>query len=332
MKQMKFKQRVILAMFFFIWPFLMNPAYAQSTGTGYPNRPVRLIVGNAAGGLVDTVARILAQHLSERLGQPVIVDNRPGASEILAADGVAKSAPDGYTIFMASQIPIVLGALLNKSLPYNPQRDFSSISMVAESTFYLVVNPAVPAKTVGELILLAKSQPGKLTFASTGNSTLQFLMGELFKSRAKVNILHIPYKSSGPAVLDLVSGRVDMMFQGGGGTIASIRSGKLRSLAVTSAKRHDELPNLPTMMEAGIPDFDVSTWFALFGPADLPKPIIDRLNRETGEFLRNPEMRKKFLALGITLSPSTPEGLDERVRQEFPFWTKVVRDARIEPE
>ena len=329
---MKTKRRILILALCCASSWLAATAHAQSTATGYPSRPVRFIVGHASGGLVDTIARAVAQHFSERLGQPVVVDNRPGASEVIAAEAVAKSPPDGYTIYMASETAMVFNAITKKSLPYNPQRDFTPISMVAESPFYLVVNPSVPARSVNELIALAKSQPGKVTFASIGTGTMQHLLGEMFKARAKVDLLHVPYKASGPAVLDLVSGRIDMMFQGGGGTLAHIRSGKLRALAATSATRPEETQKLPTMMEAGVPDFDASSWFALFGPAELPRPIVDRLNREVGELLRAPETRKKLAPLGINLAPGTPEGLGERIRKDSPFWTRVIRDARIEPE
>ena len=326
------KRRIFILALCCASSWLAATAHAQSTATGYPARPVRFIVGHASGGLVDTIARAVAQHFSERLGQPVVVDNRPGASEVIAAEAVAKSPPDGHTIYMASETAMVFNAITKKSLPYNPQRDFTPISMVAESPFYLVVNPSVPARSVNELIALAKSQPGKVTFASIGTGTMQHLLGEMFKARAKVDLLHVPYKASGPAVLDLVSGRIDMMFQGGGGTLAHIRSGKLRALAATSATRPEETQKLPTMMEAGVPDFDASSWFALFGPAELPRPIVDRLNREVGELLRAPETRKKLAPLGINLAPGTPEGLGERIRKDAPFWTRVIRDARIEPE
>ncbi len=312
--------------------WLAATAHAQGTAAAYPNRPVRFIVAHAAGGLVDTIARAVAQHFSERLGQPVVVDNRPGASEVIAAEAAAKSSPDGHTIFMASEVTMIFNPIMMKNLPYNPQRDFTPISMVAESLFYLVVNPSVPARSVNELIALAKAQPGKLTFASIGNGTHQHLLGEMFKARAKVDLLHIPYKSSGAAVLDLVSGRIDMMFQGGGGTLAHMRSGKLRALAATSTTRPEETKYLQTMVELGVPDFDVSPWFALFGPAGFPRPIVDRLNREVGDMLRAPETRKKLAPLGITLSPSTPEGLGERISREYPFWTRVIREAGIVAE
>jgi tripartite-type tricarboxylate transporter receptor subunit TctC len=309
-----------------------HTAQAQGTASDYPNKPIRFVVSNAAGGLHDTIARAVAQHYSERLGQPVVVDNRPGASEIIASELVAKSPADGYTLLVASDAAMVFNPILMKKIPYSPQRDFTPISMIAETPLYLIVNPALPAKTVNELIALAKAQPGKITFASIGTGSMQYLLGEMFKTRVKVDLLHVPYKSSSAAVLDIVSGRVDMMFQGGGGTLAHIRSGKLRALAATSATRPEETQNLPTMMEAGVPNFEGSPWFAVFGPAGLPRPIVDRLNREVGELMRAPETRKKLAPLGIKLIPGTPEELSEHIRKDGSYWTKVIRDARIEPE
>jgi tripartite-type tricarboxylate transporter receptor subunit TctC len=293
---------------------------------------VRFITASGAGGLTDTMARLLALHLAERLGQPVVVENRPGASETIAADVVAKSPADGHTLYLASEAALVLNAILRKTIPYDPQRDFTGISMVAESPYYLVVNPSVPASSLNELIALAKSQPGKLMFASTGPATMQHLLGEMLKVRAKVDIMHVPYKTSPQATLDLVAGRVDMMIQGGQTTLGHIRSGKLRGLAVTSATRHEEILSVPTMMEAGMADFVASSWFALIAPAGLSKPIVDRLNREVGELLRAPEARQKLAALGVNVIPSTPGAVGERVRKDFPLWTGVVREAGIEAE
>ena len=313
--------------------WLAVPAHAQGTATAYPVRPVRFIVANAAGGLVDTIARTIAQHLSERLGQPVVVDNRPGASEAIAAETTAKAPADGHTLLMASEAAMVFNPILNRKLPYNPQRDFTPITAVAESFFYLVVNPAVPAQSVAELIAVARSRPDKLTFGSLGIGTMQHLLGELLQANAKLTLLHVPYKSSGAAVIDLVSGRIDMMFQGGGGTLAHIRSGKLRALGTTSPIRPEGLQNIPPMTKTGVPDFDVpSSWFGISGPADLPRAIVERLNRDIGELLRAPETREKLAPLGINLAPGTAEAMGERIRRDHAFWSRVIRDARIEPE
>jgi tripartite-type tricarboxylate transporter receptor subunit TctC len=308
------------------------PGGVQAQGSDYPGKPVRFVVPFSAGGLADTVSRGVAQQLSERLGQPFVIDNRPGASEIIAAELVAKSPPDGYTLLVSTEVGTVFNPITRKSLPYDPLRDFAPIAMMFESPFYLVVNSEVKAASVKDLIDLARSNPGKLTFASIGNGSMQHLLAEMFKSRAKLELLHVPYKGSGPAVVDLVAGRIDLMFQGGGGTLSHMRSGKLRALAATSGKRPEQTQSLPTMIESGFGDFNAVSWFGVFAPAGTPRPIIDRLNREIGDFMKSPETRNKFTTLGIEVIPSTPEGLTERIRREGPFWTKVIRDAGIQPE
>ena len=308
------------------------PGALHAQGTDYPGKPVRLIVPFSAGGLGDTVSRGVAQHLSERLGQPFVIDNRPGASEIIAAELVAKSPPDGHTLLVLTAVGTVFNPITKKNLPYDPLRDLAPIAIMFESPFYLVVNPQVPAASVNDLINLARSNPGKLTFASIGNGSMQHLLAEMFKARAKLDLLHVPYKASGPAEVDLVAGRIDLMFQGGGGTLSHMRSGKLRGLATTSAKRAGQAQSLPTMIEAGFNDFDAVSWFGVFAPASVPRPIVERLNREIGDFMKSPETRNKFAPLGIEVTLSTPEGLAERIRKEGPFWTKVIRDAGIQPE
>ncbi len=312
-----------------------HTARAQGTASDYPNKPIRIVVGQTAGGLVDTIARAIAQHFSERFGQPVVVDNRPGASEIISSELVAKSPADGFTLLMTSTTAMVFNPILRKKLPYSPQRDFTPISMIAESPSYLVINPALPVNSVRELIAMAQSQPGKITFASLGTGSMQHMFGEIFKARAKVDLLHVPYKTSAVAVLDLLSGRIDMMFQGGAGTLASIRSGKLRALAATnpSALRPEDMQNLPTMTAAGVWDFDLpAQWFGLVGPAGMPRQIVDRLNREVGEMLRGPEAHKKLVPLGINLVSGTPEEFSERIRKDEASWIPVLRDAGIKPE
>jgi tripartite-type tricarboxylate transporter receptor subunit TctC len=298
----------------------------------FPSRPIRFIVPYTPGGLGDTFARAVGQGLAERMGQPVVIDNRPGASQAIGAEATAKAPPDGYTVFMGTQSGLVLNTLAKKSLPYDPVRDLAPISMLFTSPLYFVVNPSVPAKTVKELIALAQAKPGKLTFASIGPGSSLHLAGEMFRTQAKVDILHVPYKGSSPAMTDLLGGQVDMMFEGGVSSLPHVRSGKLRALATTGRKRTEAMPQLPTMIEAGVPDFDITVWFGLVGPGKTPRPIIDRLNREVGEILRTPALKEKFAAAGIEITPSTPEELGERIRADLPYWRKVMRDAGIQPE
>jgi tripartite-type tricarboxylate transporter receptor subunit TctC len=313
--------------------FCLAPAaLAQAGDAQYPSRAVRFVVPFSPGGLGDTVARAVGQHLSQRLGQPVVIDNRPGGSEIIAAEAVAKAPADGHTLLLSTEVGMVFNPVTKKNLPYDPQRDFTPIALLFESPFYLVVNPSVPARSASELIALAKANPGKLTFGSIGLGSMQHLLADMFKKRTGVDILHVPYKGSGPAVVDLVSGQIDMMFQGGGGTLGHMQSGKLRALAATSARRPAQTQDLPTMKEAGIANFEAVSWFGIFAPAKLPRPILERLNAETVDFLKNPETRTRFAALGIELTPTTPEGLGERIRKEAPFWTKVIRDAGVEAD
>jgi tripartite-type tricarboxylate transporter receptor subunit TctC len=298
----------------------------------FPSRPIRFIVPYTPGGLGDTFARAVGQGLAERMGQPVVIDNRPGASQAIGAEATAKAPPDGYTVFMGTQSGLVLNTLAKKSLPYDPVRDLAPISMLFTSPLYFVVNPSVPAKTVKELIALAQAKPGKLTFASIGPGSSLHLAGEMFRTQAKVDILHVPYKGSSPAMTDLLGGQVDMMFEGGVSSLPHVRSGKLRALATTGRKRTEAMSDLPTMIEAGVPDFDITVWFGLVGPAKTPRPILERLNREVGEILRTPALKEKFAAAGIEITPSTPEELGERIRSDLPYWRKVMREAGIQPE
>jgi tripartite-type tricarboxylate transporter receptor subunit TctC len=298
----------------------------------YPSRPIRFIVPYTPGGLGDTFARAVGQGLSERMGQPVVIDNRPGASQAIGAEATAKAPPDGYTVFMGTQSGLVLNTLAKKSLPYDPVRDLAPISMLFTSPLYLVVNPSVPAKSVKELIALAQAKPGKLTFASIGPGSSLHLAGEMFRTQAKVDILHVPYKGSSPAMTDLLGGQVDMMFEGGVSSLPHVRSGKLRALATTGRRRTGAMPQLPTMVEAGVPDFDITVWFGMVAPVNTPRPIIERLNREVGEILRTPALKEKFAAAGIDITPSTPEELGDRIRADLPYYTKLMREAGIQPE
>jgi len=298
----------------------------------YPERAIRFIVPYTPGGLGDTFARALGQELAQRMGQAVVVDNRPGASQAIGAEATARSAPDGYTLFMGTQSGLVLNTIAKKSLPFDPVKDFAPVSLLFTTPLYLVTHPSVQAATLQELIALAKARPGKLTFASIGNGTSQHLAGEMLRSRAGVDIVHVPYKGSAPAIADLLSGRVDMMFEGGVSALPHVRSGKLRALGMTGRERSAAMPQLPTMAEAGVRDFDVSVWFGLVAPAGVPQPIVQRLNREVAAVLRSAALRDKFAAAGIDIAPSSPEELGARIRADLPYWTKVMRDAGIQPE
>lgn len=305
-------------------------AWAQVAA--YPSKPVRLIVPQTPSGQVDTVARTVAQQLGERLGQPLIVENRAGANGAIGTDFVAKSPADGLTLLLSAQSAMVFNVVLRKSLPYDPIADFSSVTMVFETPYYLVVHPSVPARSVTELLALARSQPGKLNYGTVGAGSGQHLYTEIFKSMTKTDIVHVPYKGSAQAGTDLLTGQVQMMLQGSGFTLPQAKAGKTRVLASTGAQRMHGMPEVPTVSEAGVPGYVASTWYGMAGPARLPRAIVDRLNREVGEILRQPAAREKFTAMDLLLSPGTPEALSDRVKTEIPLFARVVREAGIEPE
>lgn len=307
-------------------------AAAQAPAPSYPTRPVKFIIQYTAGGLGDLFARALAQHLGDRLGQPFLVENRPGANGIIAAEAAAKAVPDGHTLFMGTQTGLVMNAASRKKLPFDPVRDFAPISMLFRSPFFLIVHPSVKATTLAELIALARSEPGKLTYASIGRGSGQHLAGEQFKALAGIDILHVPYKGSAPAITDLLSGEVNMMFEGGVSGLPPVRAGRLRSLATTSNVRSPAIPEIPTMAEAGLPGFELFTWFGFVAPAGTPRVIIERLNSEVRQMVNAPTTAQQFASAGIELAASTPEELAMKIRADIPIWTKIMREAGIEAE
>lgn len=311
-------------------PWLAANVQAQAT---YPLKPIRFIVGFTPGGLTDVFARALAQNLSQRLGQAMVVENRPGAAQIIALDTLAKSTPDGYTVGYGTQSGMVFTTAMKKALPYDPLKDFSSISLLFSSPLYLIVHPSVPARNVLELIAHVKANPGKLSFASVGVGSAQHIAMELFRSRTDLDMLHVPYKGSMPASADMMAGRVQVMFEGTILNEGNIRAGKLRALASSGAQRMRSQPQLPTVAESGVPGFEIATWFGLQGPAGVPRPVIDRLNREIAEFLRMPETRDNLAdKFSLDLKASTPEEMTERIRQQLPMFTKLLRSRGIDPE
>jgi len=311
---------------------LLAAAATVQAQPAYPARPIRFIVPYTPGGLGDSFARAVGEELAKRMGQPVVIDNRPGASQAIGAEATAKAPPDGHTIFMGTQSGLVINTIARKSLPYDPVRSLAPVTMLFTTPLYLVAHPSVPAHSVKELIALARARPGKLTFASIGNGSSQHLAGEMLRARAKVDILHVPYKGSSPAMADLLGGQVDMMFEGGVSSLPHVKSGKLRALATTGRERAAAMPELPTMAESGVTDFEFTVWFALIVPAATPRPIIERLNREVGEVLRTRELKDKFAPAGIDIAPSTPEELGERIRADLPYYGKLMREAGIQPE
>ena len=299
-------------------------AHAQS----YPAKVVKIVSPFAPGGPGDLLPRAIATGLAPLLGQQVIVENRPGAGTIIGMQSVAKAPPDGYTLIFTSVTSLPIAVSAYKSLPYDPVKDFAPIALCCTTPLYLVVHPSLPAKSVEELIALARSRPGKLSFGSGGNGSTNHLAGELFKSLAGVEMQHVPYRSAGPAMTDVMAGHVDLMFGSGGLTEA--RAGKVRVLAVTSARRSTAAPELPTVQEAGLPGYDVTLWFGVLAPAGTPAAIVRRLSDDIRKVLGRPELRERFNTVDIT--PSSPEEFAELIRREIPKWRRVFESAKIEPE
>jgi tripartite-type tricarboxylate transporter receptor subunit TctC len=298
----------------------------------WPSKPIKWVVPFAPGGTTDILARTVGEKLSTALGQPVVVENRPGAGGGVGADYVAKSAPDGYTIVGGTISTHAINASLYKSLPYDPVRDFAPITLIARLPNLLVVNPGVPAKNVAELVALLKANPGRYTFASSGNGTSQHLSGELFKSIAGVEMQHVPYKGSPPALQDVVAGQVTMTFDNITTAWPLAKAGNLRPLAVTTAQRSAVAPDVPTMQEAGLAGYEVGSWQGVFAPAGTPPEIVRRLNAEIVRILRLPEVRDKLIGLGAEPVGNSPDEFAAMVKSEVAKWADVVKrsGARVD--
>ena len=303
-----------------------------SVAQTFPNRPVTLIVGFAPGGGADTSARIIAQKLAENIGQPVAVENKAGAGGNIAAQQIAMAPADGYTIHLTSVGPMTVAPHMVKDLPYDPKRDIAPVSMGLVFPNVIVVHPGVPAKTLGEFVALAKKNPGTLTYGSSGIGGAGHLAGELFKERAGINIVHVPYKGGGPAMTDLLAGRIDM-YVGVPNTAAPyLEAGKLRALATTSVKRASTLPDVPTIAEAGYPGFDATNWYAFVAPGKTPVDILDFWNREIVKVLNNPTIKAELVKHGLDPAPGPREELANYMTRESEKWGKVVREAKITAE
>ncbi len=291
----------------------------------YPSKQITLVVGFPPGGPSDVMSRIVGRKLEELLGQSIIVLNRPGAGGNLAAEHVAQAAPDGYTLLMGNNSILATNAVLYKRLGFDPIKDFKPISLVGAQANILVIHPKVPARSMSELIALAQSMPGKLNFASSGHGAAAHLAGELFKSRAKVDMVHVPYKGGAPALQDVVSGQVELMFATAASVIGHIQAKTVLPLAVTTPKRTALLPDLPTVAEQGLPGFDATTWHGLVAHSATPAAIIDTLHKATIRTLADPAVVKTLTELGVDITPSSPEEFERYIASEIPKWTAVVK-------
>jgi tripartite-type tricarboxylate transporter receptor subunit TctC len=311
-----------------LWLAALAPAHSQE----YPAKPVRIIVPLAPGGLGDQLSRVVAQKLAPTAKQPVIVENRTGGGGIIGAEAAARAAPDGYTLFTGLHNTQAILPHLYAKLPYDPVKDFNPVILMATVPNVLVVHPSVPAKSVKELVALARARRGDLTYASQGVGSSGHIAAELFKLTAKVDIVHVPYKGAAPAVQDLIGGHVMMMFDITIFALPNMRAGKVRALAVATAERLAVAPELPTMAEAGMPEVQGGAWFALFAPAGTPRPVIDWWNREARRVLSEPDARERFVSQGVALPLGTPEALAAFVAADSQRWGRVIRTAGIKLE
>jgi len=294
----------------------------------YPSKPIHLVVGFSPGGSADTVGRALAEGLSNRLGQPVIVENKAGANGNIAAEMVARAAPDGYTIYFPS-IGHAVNVSLYKNLPYDSIKDFTSIGGVFSAPNMLVVPVNSPYKSVAEVISAARANPGKLTFASSGSGTSVHLSAELFEKMAKIEMIHIPYKGTGSAMPDVISGQVDMSFPNLPSAVPQVKAGNLRALGITTAKRSAAAPGIPTIAESGLPGYEMATWYGLLAPANLPVGIRNRLNKELQSILADPKFKDKLIAQGADPMPGTPEQFSALIKSEIEKWRKLIAQSQI---
>lgn len=302
------------------------PAVAQS----YPSKPIRVIVPNPAGGFYDLLARVIGPKLGDALGQPIVMENRVGAAGMIGSDVVAKSSPDGYTLVMGGIGPHGIGPVLYPKVPYDPVKDFAPVIHVATSPNILVVHPSLPVQSVQELIALARQKPGQVNYASNGAGTSQHLASEQFALAAGIRINHVPFKGSAPAITAMLGGQTDFHFGVAADVLPHVRAGKLRALASTSARRAQVLPNVPTMLEAGVPNYESSAWFGYLAPAGTPREIVMRLNTEINRILQMADVRERIAPGGLAELPGgTPENFGDLIRSELTKWAKVIKDAQV---
>ena len=314
----------------FLLIFFSATAYATlCAAQDYPSRPIRFVVPFPSSGGGDIIIRSLSQKLSERLGQAVVVDNRSGAGGNVGTELVARSPADGYTLVMANISPFAINASIYKKLPFNAITDFTPISLVASFPNVLVVHPSLPANSLKELVALASARPGQLTYASSGAGSITHLSAEFFRSQAQLDIVHVPYKGGGQALIDLIAGHVSIFFSSLPGALPHVRSKRLRGFVVTGLARSSAAPEIPTLAESGFPAFEAATWIGAAAPVGLARPILNRLNSEIVDIMRAPDMRERLVSQGAEPKTSTPEQFAAYIKSENTKWAKIVRDAGI---
>jgi tripartite-type tricarboxylate transporter receptor subunit TctC len=314
-----------------IWTVLFSLAAGTAAAQGYPTKPIRVVVPFAAGGVVDTTTRALVPRMAEGLGQPLVVDNRPGAGGNIAADLVAKSPADGYTLLVTTHGHAISPSLYRK-LPFDASRDFAPVSQITSSYLVLVASLKTPAASLKELLALARAKPGSLNYGSTGLGAPPHLAGELLKQTAGVDLVHVPYKGDAPMVIALLGGEVDAAFGPLGGALQHIRSGKLRALAMTNPRRSAEIPDVPTMAEAGVTGFELTGWLGLFAPAGTPRAVLERVQAEVSKAISSTEIRERLPGWGYEPVASTPDQFADRFKSDLALYARVVREARIPPQ
>lgn len=304
----------------------------QAQGQSYPNRPVRMVVPFAAGGGTDAVGRVLAPRLSELLGQQIVIDNRAGANGAIGTAEVKRAAADGYTVLLGAAGTMVVAPNLDAKLPFDTEKDFVPIALAATSPFIVAVGSGVPVNSIAQLIALAKTQPGKINYGSSGTGGAPHLAGELFKRMAGVDLTHVPYRGLAPAMTDLLGGQIQLLFVDVSIAMPQVKAGKIKALAITSAQRSPVAPELPTVAEAGVAGYAAGTWYGMFVPAGTPEPVVRRLTSDTTRALESTEVRERLIALGAEAAPLSGESFRSYVRQELAKWGQLVRDANIKLE
>ncbi|MGI8423929.1 MAG: Bug family tripartite tricarboxylate transporter substrate binding protein [Chloroflexota bacterium] len=306
--------------------------FTAAASAQYPDKPIRLVVPFAPGGVTDTSGRVVAEALAKRLGQPIVVENKAGASGNIGTQGVVNAPPDGYTLVLGFDGTLVINPHVFANFPFDVVRDLEPIGKIGDATLIIVAHPSFPAKTLPELIAYSKKQAGGLSYGTSGVGGTPHIAGELLRQRTGANLTHIPYKGGGQAMTDALGGNIPLVYTAVAGAISHVKAGRLVPIAVSSAKRAPSLPDVPTFMEAGVPDFDATSWVAVLGPARMPKPVVDRLNRELNAVLTDPAIVEKLATLGIVATPGPPQQLADQIKADLAKYEQVVKAAGIKAE